>query len=68
MSETTVRALRTAAQNLLFDALVLIVAVLVPAIQDDATNWALVWSSLVKTVAVTVLSAVHKFVETHRPA
>lgn len=68
MSDIKSRALRTAAQNLLFDIVLAVVVVVLPAFQGDlsAVNWGLLISSLVKTVAVTTLSAVQRYVESVR--
>jgi hypothetical protein len=68
VNDTTSRALRTAAQNLLFDVILAVIVVLLPAFQGDlgAVNWGILLASVVKTLVVTVFAAVQRFIETNR--
>jgi hypothetical protein len=62
------RALRTAAQNLVFDAVLAIILVLTPAFQGDLdqVNWGLLLAAVVKTAVVTLFAAVQRYIETNR--
>lgn len=63
------RALRTAAQNLLFDALLAVILILLPVFTTEdltAVDWGIVGMSVLKTVVVTVFAGVHRYLETHR--
>jgi hypothetical protein len=68
VNDTKSRALRTAAQNLLFDLILAVIVVLLPAFQGDlhAINWGVLLASVVKTAVVTALAATQRYVETNR--
>lgn len=59
-SEATVRALRTAAQNLTIDVGVAVVAVALPLIQAEQINWTLLAATVAKTVLATAASWAHR--------
>jgi hypothetical protein len=66
--DTKSRALRTAAQNLLFDVVLAVILVLTPAFQGDLdqVNWGLLFASVIKTVVVTAFAAAQRYIETNR--
>lgn len=60
MNEATIRALRTAAQNLAIDVGVAVFAVALPLIQGDNINWALLCATVTKTALATAASWTHR--------
>lgn len=59
-SDATVRALRTAGQNLVIDVGVATFAVALPLIQSEHINWALLGATVAKTALATAASFIHR--------
>lgn len=60
------RALRTLAQNLLFDVLLAVVLVVLPLVQAEHVDYGLVLASVAKTAAVTALAFIQRALEARR--
>ncbi|GGM75441.1 hypothetical protein GCM10012275_52620 [Longimycelium tulufanense] len=65
-SDVKSRALRTLAQNLLFDVLLAVVVVVLPLVQDEKVDYHLILGSAAKTAFVTALAFLQRTLEARR--
>lgn len=65
-TDASSRALRTLAQNALFDVLLAVVVVVLPLIQAQEVDWRIVAASAVKTAIVTAFSFLQRTLEARR--